>query len=88
MKHNRSIETTSKITYNLYLSFAKGSLFCLEKEVGSFVLIRILNLTKDVKYVTSLKFFVAGLIPPDAFLTLMSVNKVAADRGIKFALKI
>ena len=52
------------------------------------MLIRILNLTKDVKYVTSLKFFVAGIIPPDAFLTLMSVNKVAADRGIKFALKI
>ena len=33
-------------------------------------------------------FFVADIIPPDAFLTLMSVNKVAADRGIKFALKI
>ena len=47
---------------------------------------RILNLTKCVKCVTSLDFLLDIIL--DALLTHMSVNKVAADRELKFALKI
>jgi hypothetical protein len=47
---------------------------------------RILNLTKCVKCVTSLDFLLDMIL--DALLTHMSVNKVAADRELKFALKI